>query len=94
MEGSPKRALPLGSQSGDSPNVWRATSKRSATDPGDDQGIYGHLTRRNLAPLATARNAPAEAAQLWEEVLAEWPGDPDADRELAALTANMSTVTA
>ncbi|HZW33324.1 MAG TPA: glycosyltransferase [Isosphaeraceae bacterium] len=43
-----------------------------------DQGIYGHLTRRNLARLAAERGDPAEAARLWAEVLAECPGDREA----------------
>jgi glycosyltransferase involved in cell wall biosynthesis/tetratricopeptide (TPR) repeat protein len=44
-----------------------------------DQGIYGHLTRRNLAALATERGDHAEAARLWREVLAECPGDREAE---------------
>ncbi len=43
-----------------------------------DQGIYGHLTRRNLAALAAERGDPAEASRLWRSVLAECPGDPEA----------------
>jgi tetratricopeptide (TPR) repeat protein len=43
-----------------------------------DQGIYGHLTRRNLAALATERGDHEEATHLWREVLAECPGDPEA----------------
>jgi glycosyltransferase involved in cell wall biosynthesis len=43
-----------------------------------DVGIYGHLTRRNLAALAHARGDRAEARRLWEAVLAECPGDPEA----------------
>jgi hypothetical protein len=40
-----------------------------------DQGIYGHLTRRNLAVLAAERGDFRECEQLWSEVLAECPGD-------------------
>ena len=40
-----------------------------------DWGIYGHLTWRNLAMLATERGDLAEAARLWRAVLAECPGD-------------------
>jgi glycosyltransferase involved in cell wall biosynthesis len=40
-----------------------------------DAGIYGHLTRRNLAALAEERGDRAAAARLWAEVLAECPGD-------------------
>ena len=43
-----------------------------------DQGIYGHLTRRNLAALAAERGDHAEARRLWEAVLAECPGDREA----------------
>jgi hypothetical protein len=43
-----------------------------------DQGIYGHLTRRNLAVLATERGDRAEADQLWRAVLAECPVDREA----------------
>ena len=50
-----------------------------------DQGIYGHLTRRNLAVLAVERGDHAEAAKLWAEVLAECPGDREALRALERL---------
>jgi tetratricopeptide (TPR) repeat protein len=43
-----------------------------------DQGIYGHLTRRNLAALAAERGDQAEVQKLWAEVLAECPGDREA----------------
>ncbi|HZW31353.1 MAG TPA: glycosyltransferase, partial [Isosphaeraceae bacterium] len=43
-----------------------------------DMGIYGHLTRRNLAVLAAERGDRAAAARLWNEVLAECPGDHEA----------------
>jgi glycosyltransferase involved in cell wall biosynthesis len=43
-----------------------------------DQGIYGHLTRRNLAALAAERGDHAEVERLWREVLAECPGDREA----------------
>jgi hypothetical protein len=39
---------------------------------------YGHLTRRNLAALAAERGDYAEVQRLWEEVLAECPGDCEA----------------
>jgi glycosyltransferase involved in cell wall biosynthesis len=47
-----------------------------------DPGIYGHLTRRNLAVLAAERSDLAEAARLWREVLAECPGDLEAIAKL------------
>ena len=40
-----------------------------------DQGIYGHVTRRNLAVLASERGEHAEGRRLWEAVLVECPGD-------------------
>ncbi len=43
-----------------------------------DQGIYGHLTLRNLAALAQERGDRAEAQRLWGMVLAECPGDSEA----------------
>ncbi len=43
-----------------------------------DQGIYGHLTRRNLAALAAERGDREEEARHWRAVLAECPGDPEA----------------
>ncbi len=56
-----------------------------------DMGIYGHLTRRNLAALAEERGEAGEAARLWGEVLAECPGDAEATaarRRLAGADAN------
>jgi tetratricopeptide (TPR) repeat protein len=43
-----------------------------------DQGIYGHVTRRNLAAVLAERGDRAEAAQLWHAVLADCPGDREA----------------
>jgi hypothetical protein len=40
-----------------------------------DQGIHGHLTRRNLAALLAERGDHAGAGKLCAEVLAECPGD-------------------
>jgi glycosyltransferase involved in cell wall biosynthesis len=47
-----------------------------------DAGIYGHLTRRNLATIAAERGDRAEAQAQWRAVLVECPGDPDATRHL------------
>ena len=44
-----------------------------------DVGIYGHLTRRNLAGLAEERGDLEAADRLWSEVLAECPGDREAE---------------
>jgi hypothetical protein len=49
-----------------------------------DMGIYGHLTRRNLAAMAADRGGIEEAARLWGEVLAEGPGDREALAKLRA----------
>ena len=43
-----------------------------------DQGIYGHLTRRNLAALAAERGDRDEERRLWTEILTECPGDAEA----------------
>ena len=43
-----------------------------------DQGIYGHLTRRNLAALAAERGDRQECERLWRGVLVECPGDHEA----------------
>jgi hypothetical protein len=47
-----------------------------------DQGIYGHLTYRNLASLAQERGDKTEAERFWRAVLAECPGDPEATLKL------------
>ena len=46
------------------------------------QGIYGHLTRRNLAALAVERGDIEEAKRLWRGVLDECPGDREAVERL------------
>jgi hypothetical protein len=43
-----------------------------------NQGIYGHLTRRNLAVLAKERADLEEAARQWRAVLAECPCNREA----------------
>ncbi len=43
-----------------------------------DQGIYGHLTLRNLAVLAEERGDSAEAIRFWKRVLVACPGDAEA----------------
>jgi len=47
-----------------------------------DQGIYGHLTRRNLAALARERGDLEEARRQWRAVLEECPRDEVALRQL------------
>jgi tetratricopeptide (TPR) repeat protein len=65
-------------------SCWRRilTLRRPEAFCSVDQGIYGHLTRRNLASLASERGNHAEAAQLWRAVLAECPGDREAVAKL------------
>jgi len=43
-----------------------------------DQGIYGHLTLRNLAVLTAEQRDPGEVVILWEMVLAKRPDDSEA----------------
>ena len=50
-----------------------------------DEGIYGHLTLRNLAMLAEDRGDRAEASRLWTAVLDKCPGDHDASMRLAQM---------
>jgi hypothetical protein len=50
-----------------------------------DQGIFGHVTRRNLAVLAAERGDFAEVERLWQAVLAECPGDREALTHLRQL---------
>jgi glycosyltransferase involved in cell wall biosynthesis len=53
-----------------------------------DQGIFGHVTRRNLAVLAAERGDFAEVERLWQAVLAECPGDREALTHLRQLQLN------
>ena len=50
-----------------------------------DQGIYGHLPRRNLAALAEERGDVEEARRQWRAVLEECPGDKEAIGHLRSL---------
>src|SRR5262249_51336022 len=59
-----------------------------------DEGIYGHLTRRNLAVLAEERGDAAEAERLWSTVLNECPGDRDALAARARLRARAAPAVA
>jgi len=65
-------------------NCWRRilTLKRPEQFSSVDQGIYGHLTRRNLAALARERGDYDEARRLWRAVLNECPNDPEARTHL------------
>ena len=52
-----------------------------------DQGIYGHLTLRNLAALAAERGDRVEAKRLWKSVLARMPRRCGSHREARRLIA-------
>jgi tetratricopeptide (TPR) repeat protein len=67
-------------ESADAETCWRRilTLKRPEQFASLDMGIYGHLTRRNLAVLAEERGDPPEAGRLWREVLADCPREGDA----------------
>ena len=68
------------SQPAEAETCWRRilTLKRPVQFCSVDQGIYGHLTLRNLAVLAEERGDRAEARQLWKTVLDACPGDTEA----------------
>ena len=72
---------PASGRIGEAEQCWRRILGLQRPDQfcSVDQGIYGHLTRRNLAALAAERGDHAEAAKLWREVLAECPGDREAN---------------
>jgi tetratricopeptide (TPR) repeat protein len=59
---------------------WRRilTLRRPERFASVDMGIYGHLTRRDLAALAAERGVAEEEGRLWQAVLAECPGDQEA----------------
>ena len=59
---------------------WRRilTLKRPDQFCSVDQGIYGHLTLRNLAVPAEERGDRAEARRLWKMVLDACPGETEA----------------
>ncbi len=73
---------------GEAEQCWRRilTLSRPQKFASMDQGIYGHLTRRNLAALAMERGDALEAERQWRAVLAECPGDREAVKHLAAGT--------
>jgi tetratricopeptide (TPR) repeat protein len=67
-------------ESAEAERYWRLTLNLKRPDQfcSFDQGIYGHVTRRNLAALAEERGDRDAARRLWSEVLAECPGDREA----------------
>ena len=82
-------------ESSEAEKCWRLilTLKRPDQFCSVDQGIYGHLTRRNLAVLAQERGDRAEVRRLWEAILAECPGDREALGKLGRSTARGTRVT-
>ncbi len=66
--------------SGEAEQCWRRilTLSRPRKFASLDQGIYGHLTRRNLAVLAMERGDLEEARCQWRMVAEECPGDREA----------------
>ena len=68
-------------------SCWRRilTLRRPEQFCSVDQGIYGHLTLRNLAALAEERGDRAEAVSLWRKVLAECPNDAEPVRAFQRL---------
>ena len=80
-------------ESADAERSWRRilSLKRPHRFCSFDQGIYGHLTRRNLAMLAAERGDFAEVEKLWTEVLAECPGDREALARLEWLSTPLAT---
>ena len=82
-------------ESSEAEKCWRLilTLRRPDQFCSVDQGIYGHLTRRNLAALAAERGDCAEVRRLWEAILAECPGDREALGKLGRSTARGTRVT-
>jgi hypothetical protein len=66
-------------QPAEAEGCWRRilTLKRPDQFCSVGQGIYGHLTLRNLAVLAEERGDRAEARRLWKMVLDACPGDAE-----------------
>jgi tetratricopeptide (TPR) repeat protein len=71
-------------ESADAAHCWRTILGLSRPErfASVDMGIYGHLTRRNLAALAAERGDREEAVRHWRAVLAECPGDREARARL------------
>ncbi len=72
---------------------WRRvlTLRRPERFASVDAGIYGHVTRRNLATLAEEQGDRAEAILHWSAVLAERLGDAEATRALGRLARGPTT---
>ena len=78
---------------GEAEACWRTILKLARPErfASVDMGIYGHLTRRNLAVLAAERGDREEEEGLWRAVLAECPGDREALGRLECPVAAAST---
>ena len=68
----------MAGQPAEAKGTWRRilTLKRPEQFCSVDQGIYGHLTLRNLAALAQERGDPGEARRLWKSILRRQPRAP------------------
>lgn len=75
-------------------SCWRRilTLRRPDQFASVDVGIYGHVTRRNLAKLAEERGELAEARDHWSALLAERPGDAEGMRALQRLAQTSAAV--
>jgi tetratricopeptide (TPR) repeat protein len=77
----------LGGEPEEAGACWRRvlTLRRPERFASVDEGIYGHVTHRNLAALAEERGDWAGAAAHWSAVLAALPEDPAARGALTRL---------
>ena len=75
-----------GGEPAEAEQCWRRilTLSRPQKFASVDRGIYGHLTRRNLAALADERRDMQEAERQWRAVLTECPGDAEAIKHLGS----------
>jgi Glycosyl transferase family 2 len=75
----------MAGQPAEAETTWRRilTLKRPEPFCSVDQGIYGHLTLRNLAALAQERGDQVEAKRMWKSILDECPGEMEATAKLA-----------
>ena len=74
----------IGRESAEAEKCWRLILTLKPPDQfcSVGQGIYGHLTRSNLAVLAAERGDFAEVQRLWKAGLTECPGDREARAKL------------
>jgi len=81
-------------ESAQSEGCWRRILTLSRPDQFSrfDQGMYGQLTRRNLAVLVAERGDRAEAAKLWAEALDERLDDREALKMIQRLSPGESAL--